>query len=226
MIKLAVSGSKGRMGSRIIALAEKDPSFQVATAFDIGEDAAAAISACDVLIEFTTPDATVEHVSIASRMRKGVVIGTTALAGESLKSLEEAAEKIPIVFSPNMSVGVNLMFRISSEAARVLPANYIPRITEAHHAHKKDAPSGTAKRLAEIVAAERNVAPDSIPIESIRNGEIAGDHKLVFEADTETLELTHSARTRDTFAAGALSAAKFLRNKTNGLYTMGDVLGI
>ena len=226
MIKVAIAGSNGRMGERIINLAEKDNGIDVAARFDIGVDPEPGIAKCDVLIEFTTPQATVEHTIIAERLKKGVVIGTTALTEEDNKVIKKASKNIPIVLSPNMSVGVNLLFKLCQDTARILPADYKIEMTEAHHVHKKDTPSGTAKKLAELISNERKKETSDIPIKSIREGEIVGDHKVVFDAQTEKIELMHSAKTRDTFAAGAIAAVKFLQGKKPGLYTMRDVLGM
>ncbi len=224
MIKIAVSGSEGRMGRRIIALAGKDRDIEIVAKFDVGGDAEQEIRKCDVLIEFTTPQATVEHVRIAEKLNKAMVIGTTALSDEDIGIIKKASGKIPIVQSPNMSVGVNLLFKLAKDAARVLAPEYRIEMTETHHVHKKDAPSGTAKKLAEIVAKERGADASSVHIESKREGEVVGDHSLVFDSPTEKIELAHSAKSRDTFVAGAVTAAKFLKGKKAGLYTMQDVL--
>lgn len=226
MIKVAVAGSNGRMGKRIINLTEKDKEIEVVSKFDIGVDPEPQIAKCDVLIEFTTPRATVEHTIIAEKLKKGAVIGTTALSQDDNNIIKKASANIPIVISPNMSVGVNLLFKLCQDAARILPIDYKVEVAEAHHVHKKDAPSGTAKRLAELISKERKEETSNIPIESIREGEIIGDHKVIFDSETEKIELLHSAKTRDTFAAGALAAVKFLKDKKNGLYTMCDVLGM
>ena len=225
MIKIAVAGSQGKMGRRIIDLAKKDRAIKIVSQFDVGVDPAPEIAKCDVLVEFTTPLATVEHTIIAEKLKKGVVIGTTALSEKDNDIVKKASKSIPIVISPNMSVGVNLLFKLCRDGARILPADYKVEMTETHHVHKKDAPSGTAKKLAELISKERKEKVD-IPIESIREGEIVGDHKVIFDSETERIELLHSAKTRDTFAAGAIKAAKFLKDKKNGLYTMHDVLGI
>ncbi len=226
MIKVAVAGSEGRMGKRIIALAEKDKELEVVARFDIGVSPEPEISKCDVLIEFTAPEATVEHVLIARKLKKAVVIGTTALTAKDSEAIKAASSDIPVVLSPNMSIGVNLLFKLCQDAARILSADYKIKMTEAHHVHKKDAPSGTAKKLAQIVSQERKANAANIPIESIREGEIIGDHKVIFDSPTESIELSHSAKTRDTFAAGAIKAAKFLKGRKSGLYTMRDVLGM
>ena len=226
MIKIAISGSEGRMGKRIIGLAEEDEEIEVVAKFDIGIEPEPEIAKCDVLIEFTTPQATVDHILIAEKLKKAVVVGTTALSYAQNDVIKKASEVIPIVSSPNMSVGVNLLFKLCEEAAGILPSDYKVEMKEAHHIHKKDAPSGTAKKLADLVSKERNVNVQKIPIESVREGEVVGDHKVVFDSPTERIELLHSAKTRDTFAAGAITAAKFLKDKKSGLYSMRDVLGI
>jgi 4-hydroxy-tetrahydrodipicolinate reductase len=226
MIKVAIAGSNGRMGKRIISLTEKDKDIEIAAKFDIGTKPEPEIAKCDVLIEFTTPQATVKHTIIAEKLKKGMVIGTTGLSDEDNKAIKNASANIPIVMAPNMSVGVNVLFKICQDAARILPKDYKVKMTETHHVHKKDAPSGTAKRLAELVSKERKVNASDIHIESKRIGEVIGDHKVVFGSDTDRIELTHSAKTRDTFAAGAIAAIKFLKGKKNGLFTMRDVLGI
>ena len=142
MVKIAVSGSKGRMGQRIIKLIKDDPQLKLAGGFDIGDDPRSAIKACDVLIEFTTPDATMANLKIAKDLGKGIVIGTTALDKSKTDLIKKAAGDIPVVFSPNMSVGVNLFFKTAGQIARVFGKDYIPSISETHHVHKKDAPSG------------------------------------------------------------------------------------
>lgn len=226
MIKLAIAGSNGRVGKSIIALAAKEKDIKITAKFDIGNDAEPEIKKCDVLVEFTTPQATMEHLAIAEKLKKGMVIGTTGLAQNENDAIKKASKNIPIVMSPNMSVGVNLLFKLCQDAARTLPKKYKISIKEVHHVHKKDSPSGTAKRLADVVAAERKISAGEIPIEAVREGEVVGEHKIVFDSEVETLELFHSAKTRDMFAEGAIKAAKFLADKKSGLYSMRDVLGI
>jgi 4-hydroxy-tetrahydrodipicolinate reductase len=223
MIKLCISGSKGKMGSRISALAKEDPEFEVSGEFDLGTDAEPLIEGCDCLIEFTSPQATIEHLAICRKLGKAMVIGTTNLSGAEIEKVKEAAADIPVVLSPNMSVGVNLLFKIIRESAKVLGPDYEASIIEAHHVQKKDAPSGTAKELARIIKESRGGL--DVPIDSVREGEIVGEHTVAFESDSDLIEITHSAKTRDIFVKGALKAAKFLAGKPAGLYTMKDVLG-
>jgi 4-hydroxy-tetrahydrodipicolinate reductase len=210
------------MGSRISELARDEAGVEVSGAFDIGEDAKGAIGACDCLIDFTSPEATMEHLALCEKLGKAMVIGTTGLSDEQRESVERASKKIPVLLSPNMSVGVNVLFRIVADAARALGHEYHVEIVEAHHSEKKDAPSGTAKEIARIVKEAKG--DENIPIESVREGEIVGEHTITFESDVDALEITHSAKTRDIFAKGALKAALYLDGKPAGLYTMKDAL--
>lgn len=224
MVKICVAGSKGRIGSRIIALAQDDPELQITGGFDIGEDAEALIKESDCLIEFTLPEATMEHLSLCEKHRRPMVIGTTNLSDEDRAKIKTVSDKIPVVFSPNMSVGVNLLFKVVQTAAKTLGGEYQTQIVEAHHVNKKDAPSGTAKELAAIVKKERGES--DIPIDSIREEDIVGEHTITFESPVDVIEFTHSAKTRDIFVKGALSAAKFVVTKPHGLFTMKEVLGL
>ncbi len=235
MIKLAVSGCCGKMGRRIIDLAGQDKAFRFVACLenighpDIGKDILGikisdnldVIKAAGVLIEFTTPQATIEHIKAAVRFSIPVVVGTTGLSEGDLAELKKASKKIPVLFSPNMSVGVNCLFGLIGDAAKRLGPDYQVNITEAHHIHKKDSPSGTAKRLAEII---KESGSEVTGIKAIREGEIVGDHRVIFESAVDRIELFHSAKTRDIFAIGALRAAKFIIGKKPGLYSMEDVL--
>ena len=238
MIKLAISGCQGRMGNRITHLAVEDKVFKVSTLLEhsahpkVNEPVAgikiqtdsSALKGCHVLIEFTTPDATLEHIETCLKYKAGMVIGTTGLNEDQIKKIKSASKKIPIVFSSNMSVGVNVLFKLTETAAKKLGQNYSMKITEAHHIHKKDAPSGTAKTLAQ--AAETASGQKVQDIQSIREGEIIGDHTIFFESAEDLLTITHHAKTRDIFAKGALVAAKFAAKKKSGLFDMQDVLGL
>lgn len=225
MIKVCVSGSNGKMGSKIIALAKEQADFHVCGEFDaIDENPEQFIENCECLVEFTTPQATLEHLEICEKYKKAMVIGTTGFSDDERKRIEDASKKIPIVFSPNMSIGVNLLFSMAGNAAKILGPEYRINIVEAHHAGKKDAPSGTAKEIARIIKETRG--DGDIPIESIREGDVVGEHTIIFESETDAIEVTHSAKTRDIFANGALQAAKFIAGKKPGLYTMKEVLGL
>lgn len=229
MIKLVVSGCCGKMGKRIIALASKDKQFKLVgliedkTHTEVNSNPEV-IKDGDVLIEFTTPLATVEHLKIAERNKKAMVIGTTGLDVQKLRRIEEASKSIPVAFSPNMSLGVNLVFRLVKQAAEKLGGDYKVEITEVHHLHKKDAPSGTAKRLAELIKQSPGRKSEDIKIVSVREGEIVGDHQICFESPQDLITIKHSAKTRDIFAQGALAAAKFVVRKKAGLYDMQDVI--
>ena len=224
MIKICISGAKGKLGSRIITLSKADGAFKITGEFDIGINPEPLIKQCDCLIEFTTPEATIEHLSLCEKYKKAMVIGTTGLSDVQKDKIKEASRKIAIAFSANMSVGVNVLFRLVESASKALGPDYSVRIKEAHHVHKKDAPSGTAKMLAQIVKdAKGNI---DVPIDSIREGEIVGDHTVTLESPLDKVELTHSAKTRDIFVKGALEAAKFIVGKPAKLYSMQDVLGI
>ncbi|MDD3905652.1 MAG: 4-hydroxy-tetrahydrodipicolinate reductase [Candidatus Omnitrophica bacterium] len=224
MIKICVSGSSGRMGSRIIDLAKDDPELRVCGSFDVVEENPEQfIEACECLIEFTSPQATIEHLALCEKHKRPIVIGTTGLSEKERAEVEKASAKIPIVFSPNMSVGVNLLFKMAGDAAKVLGSEYNVMIVEAHHEHKKDSPSGTAKEIARIIKEGKGGV--EIPIESVREGEIVGEHTVTFESGVDLIEITHSAKTRDIFVKGALRAAKFVAVQKPGLYTMKEVLG-
>ncbi len=224
MVKISVSGVKGKMGSRISELIKDDAELELSGGFDAGDEPQGAIESCDCLIEFTSPDATIKNLEICQKLGKAIVIGTTGLSGDQRDKIVEASKSIPVVFSPNMSVGVNVLFKMIADAARILGSEYNIGIVEAHHIHKKDAPSGTAKEMSKIV---KDIKGDiDIPIESIREDEIVGEHTITFDSDVDTIEITHSAKTRDIFAKGALKAAKFAVKQKPGVYTMKDVLGL
>jgi len=236
MIKIAICGYAGKMGARISHLAAEDKSIKVVLGLEAEGHPSVGlklygievsgnrddIKTADVLIDFTTPEATMEHLDAAVKYKKAIVIGTTGFSEDQMSRIRKAAKKIPIVLSPNMSIGVTLLFRLVKEAAEKLSKDYRVRIIEAHHIHKKDAPSGTAKMLAKIIREAAMRDPDDI--KSVRKGEIVGDHKVAFESPYDTIELSHSAKTRDIFAKGALCAAKFIAGKGPKLYDMQDVI--
>lgn len=224
MIKICIAGSKGKMGSRTLELAKEDSSLEVSGQFDIDDNPETLIEGCDCLIEFTTPEATIAHLGLCEKYKKALIIGTTGLSDGEKSKIEKVSKEIPIMFSPNMSIGVNLLFKMVGDAAKILGPEYHIEIIEAHHVNKKDSPSGTAKELSRIVKDVRGSV--NIPIESIREDEIVGEHTISFESDLDLIEITHSAKTRDIFAKGALAAAKFMASKKSGLFTMKDVLAL
>jgi len=238
MIKIAIAGFCGKMGQRIFVLAKRDKQLKVVLGLEaaglphIGTTVdGVKVSAdsnelkiCDCCIDFTTPSATMSNLAALVAAKKPAVIGTTGLDNKQCALIAQASEKIPIVFSPNMSVGVNLLFRFVATAAGILK-DYRVRIEETHHVHKKDAPSGTAKKIASLIN-EQGLAVRDEDIKSFREGEVVGDHRIIFESDVDTIELFHSAKTRDIFAQGALVAATWVHKKKPGLYSMDDVLAL
>lgn len=249
MIKLVISGCCGRMGQEIARRALADERFALSAVFErpnhpaVGHDyrdgsgeltaarlkvlgnAQEAMSLADVVIEFTSPEATVEHVHLAAEVNKPIVVGTTGLSEEQVAVLKGAAKTTPVLYSPNMSLGINVLYELAQLAAeRLGGAFYDVEIIESHHREKKDAPSGTAKRLRERLVAIQTVRRPEIPIHSIRAGDIVGDHTVVLAGPSERLELTHRAHGREVFARGALTAARFLVKQKPGLYDMSHVL--
>jgi 4-hydroxy-tetrahydrodipicolinate reductase len=238
MIKLAISGCQGRMGQRITALAIKDKAFKISAVLEDKNRPDvplyfhnipvnfkdAALKASDVLIEFTTPEATIAHLKACRKYRVNMVIGTTGFTKAQITQIKRASSKIAIIFSSNMSVGVNLAFALIRQAASITGKDYSITLSETHHVHKKDAPSGTAKTMAEIAEAFSRTKVKEI--ESIREGEVIGDHTITFESPVDLISIHHHAKTRDIFAQGSLVAAKFLSKKKKGLFNMQDVLGL
>lgn len=212
------------MGAAITGLAGTDGSLEICAAIDVGDSVEHGLKSCDVAIDFSNADATQEICRLAVRHNRPLVIGTTGHTAEQKKSIEDAATVLPIVFASNFSIGVNGLFWLTRNAARLLGRNFKAEIVETHHVHKKDAPSGTAKTLAEILGRE---APGSdVPVRSIREGEVVGEHTVTFSGPGEQLELAHRAESRQTFATGALTAARWIIKQPPGLYTMQEVLGL
>jgi len=238
MIKLAISGCQGRMGQRITALALYDKVFKISALLEnknrpdvslLSHDIPVnfedtALKGCHVLIEFTTPEATIEHLKACRQYGVNMVIGTTGFTKAQITQIKKASLGIAIVFSSNMSVGVNLVFGLIRQTAQITGQDYAITLSETHHVHKKDAPSGTAKTMAELAQQYAKVMVKDI--ESIREGEVIGDHTITFESPVDLISIHHHAKTRDIFAQGALVAAKFLSKKKKGLFDMQDVLGL
>ncbi len=256
MIKVIVCGASGRMGARIVNLVGKDSELELVGAIEtkghpdvgkaisskvkIDDDLNKIIGMGDVVIDFTSPQATLSHVENVRKQRKSMVIGTTGLSDRDMKSINKASGEISILISPNMSVGVNLLFELVEEVASRLEG-YDIEIVEAHHNQKKDSPSGTAKKIAEIIAGAQKLdlgkagiygrkgltgprKRDEIGIHAVRAGDIVGDHTVLFAGGSERIELIHRANSRDAFALGAIKAAKWIAGKPSGLYSMKDVL--
>jgi 4-hydroxy-tetrahydrodipicolinate reductase len=222
-VRVLLVGAAGRMGKTVCELAESDPEIQIAAQCDLGDSIEPAMKNCDVAIDFSQADSIDEIGRAVLQHGKPLVIGTTGHSEQQRKTIEETAHSVPIVLASNFSVGVNVLFWLTQIAAELLGADFNPDIVETHHKMKKDAPSGTAKTLAEILKALRN---SEILIQSIREGDVVGKHTVIFSGSGESLELTHRAANRAIFAGGALRAAKWIINKPPGLYSMQDVLGL
>jgi 4-hydroxy-tetrahydrodipicolinate reductase len=216
-------GAAGRMGKTVREVAQNDPEIQIAGLCDLGDSIELAMKNCEVAIDFSQADSIDEIGRAASQHGKSLVIGTTGHSQQQRKTIEGTAHSVPIVLTSNFSVGVNVLFWLTQKAAKLLGSDFNPEIVETHHKMKKDAPSGTAKTLAELLKAVRK---SEIPIQSIREGDVVGEHTVIFSGLAEHVELTHHAASRDIFALGALRAAKWIINKPPGLYSMQDVLGL
>lgn len=266
MVRIGVTGAMGRMGSRITTLAKEYHGITLAGAIErkghegigkdigqllgIGETGVAladsidsVIGQCDVIIDFTFTAATLQHAKLAAREKKAMVIGTTGFSKEEVATIKELSASLPVVLAPNMSVGVNLLLKVLRDIARVLGDDYDIEIVEAHHRLKKDAPSGTALKMAQVIAeaVDRNLdevavyarkgligerTKKEIGIQTVRAGDIVGEHTVLFGGLGERIEVTHKASSRDTFARGALKAALWISGRKPGLYDMQDVLGL
>jgi 4-hydroxy-tetrahydrodipicolinate reductase len=266
MTKVIIAGAAGRMGRRIGYMVNVHPDLQVAAGFergdspDLGKDMGelggygtsgievaagldAVIDQGDVIIDFTFHEATMQIAGQAAEKNRAMVIGTTGLSSENIQELADLTKNFPCVQAPNMAVGVNVLFKLAAKVASILGNDYDMEIVEAHHRMKKDAPSGTAMKLGELMA--RAVGRDldndgvfarhgiigertdrEIGLQTIRAGDIVGEHTVYFAGAGERLELTHRAHSRDNFARGAALAAAWVVNQPNGLYTMFDVLGL
>lgn len=240
-LRIAIVGARGRMGQANIAAA-KESGAVVSAALDQGDDLEAGIAQSDVVIDFSFHKATGDVIRLCAKHGKALVIGTTGHPAEEKKHLLAEAAKIPCVWSGNYSVGVNLLFALTRRAASVLGADYDAEVVEMHHRFKKDAPSGTAARLLEIILEERKLTAEAlrhgregitgertsaeVGIHALRGGDVVGDHTVMFAALGERVELTHKASDRGIFARGAVRAAQWLAGKQAGVYDMQDVLGL
>ncbi|WP_024326432.1 4-hydroxy-tetrahydrodipicolinate reductase [Thioalkalivibrio sp. AKL19] len=261
MIRIAIAGAGGRMGQNLVQAVDDHPDARLGAASErpgsealgetvgqegqvrLVEDLATVTDDFDVLIDFTSPQATMQHLDLCARAGKALVIGTTGLDAEQEQRLRRAAESLPIVYAPNMSVGVNLTFKLVELAARALGDSVDVEILEAHHRHKVDAPSGTALKLGRVVAETlgRDLEQDAvygregqtgardrrtIGFATVRGGDIVGEHTTLFAGDGERVEITHKASSRTVFASGAVRAAVWLAGAGNGVFDMQDVLGL
>ena len=265
-INVTVIGAAGRMGKRLVALVHESSRLQLAGATEakghpaLGKDAgdvagcgslgvaltdnpAQALAASDVVIDFTAPEATLHHLAQAVQLKRAMVIGTTGLSPDAMDQLCQHAESIPCVQAPNMSVGITVLLQIIGKVAQALGDDYDLEIIDAHHNKKKDAPSGTALKLAEVLATAKDWdlqeagvyarhglvgerTKNEIGIQTVRAGDIVGDHTVLYAGPGERIEITHRAHNRDPFAHGALRAAEWVVNQPPGLYGMADVLGL
>ena len=240
-LRIVINGSKGRMGQTLIATAA-EMGIAVAAAIDVGGDLAAAVANADVIVDFSSHHATKAVLELAVAKKKAVVIGTTGHSAETKKELLALAAKTPCVWAGNFSVGVNMLFALTRRAASVLGDDYDAEVVEMHHRFKKDAPSGTAARLLEIILEERKLTAKAlrhgregitgertkseVGVHALRGGDVVGDHTVIFAALGERLELTHKASDRGIFARGALRAAQWVVDQPAGVYDMQDVLGL
>jgi 4-hydroxy-tetrahydrodipicolinate reductase len=224
-VRVLLVGAAGRMGQTIVKLAKSEPNIDIVAQCDCGDAIEPAMKKCDVVIDFSHADAIEGICRAALPHRQPLVIGTTGHSPEQRRVIEKAAESLSIVFASNFSVGVNALFALTRNAAEILGREFNLEIIETHHRMKKDAPSGTATTLAEILRTARKL-DDQVPIQSIREGEVVGDHTVMFTGPGERLELTHRASSREIFARGALRAAQWVMGKPPGLYSMQDVLGL
>lgn len=258
MVKVIVCGACGRMGKRIIDILSRDGEIELVGAIEAkGHEALGSevtpkikltdnlekiIDGAEVVIDFTNPQASLKNLEMASRFKKAMVIGTTGHTEQEKKLVAEKAKTIPLLMAPNMSLGVNLLFKVVDGVAKVLKG-YDVEIVEAHHNRKKDAPSGTAAKLGETIAQALNLnlketgiygrkgmvgprKPQEIGVHSVRAGDIVGEHTVIFAGTGERLELTHRAHSRDCFARGAVEGAKWIVRQPPGLYDMQDFLGL
>ncbi|WP_018290967.1 4-hydroxy-tetrahydrodipicolinate reductase [Verrucomicrobium sp. 3C] len=243
MIHLVVIGAKGRMGTAVLEQARRAGDWGIAGEIDQGDALKSALTRSDVTIDFSSHEFTPVVAEASAKAGKPLVVGTTGHGPEESHRIRRAGEKIPMVWAPNFSTGVNLLFYLVRKATAVLGGEFDVEIVEAHHRRKRDAPSGTARRLAEIVAEVRGMAlekaarhgregepgprkAEEIGIHAIRAGQIVGLHTVLFAGPGEVLEFVHRAESRDTFALGALRAARWVVGKPPGVYTMEDVLGL
>ena len=243
MTKIAINGSNGRMGQALIEAVKLNSNVSQGSILNRGDDIERVLKDFDVLIDFTRPEATLDALSVCQSAGKAMVIGTTGFSDDALKVIDQASSDIPIVFAPNMSIGVNLTLKLLETTAKVIGTDSNIEIVEAHHRHKVDSPSGTALKMGEVIAnalgrdlsecavygregTEEPRDRQTIGFSSIRGGDVVGEHTVTFFMEGERVEITHKASSRMTYANGAVKACQWLTNQENGLYSMQDVLDL
>ena len=243
MTRIIITGSKGRMGKTLVACVPQHPELQVVGQVDQGDDLATLMEKADVVIDFSSHSATAGIAELCAKHYKAMIIGTTGHSTEDRSHITRLSTQIPMVVSSNFSTGVNTLFWLTRKAAEILGPEFDLEIVEMHHRHKRDAPSGTARTLAEILAQVRQQQLETvlrhgregivgartgteIGMHSVRGGDVVGDHTVIFAGPGERVELTHKASSRETFANGALRAAQWVVSQKPGLYDMQDVLGL
>jgi len=243
MTKVIINGSKGRMGQALIDCAKRIPAIQVVGQLDLGDELRTVIEGCDVVVDFSYHSVTAPTAAVCAKYKKPLVIGTTGHTEAEKSQINTCKTHVPMVWASNYSTGVNTLFWLTRKAAEILGPSFDLEVVEMHHRHKKDAPSGTATTLLEILAGVRKLqlkdalrhgrkgitgerTSTEIGIHALRGGDVVGDHTVIFAADGERVELTHKASSRDTFANGALRAAQWVVGKNPGIYDMQDVLGL
>ncbi|HEX4121253.1 MAG TPA: 4-hydroxy-tetrahydrodipicolinate reductase [Verrucomicrobiae bacterium] len=243
MTKIIIAGAKGRMGQALFRCAEQIPEVSISGQINRGDDLRAFIEDADVVVDFSYHDCTAGFADICATHKKAMVIGTTGHTDAQRKELQTISARLPMVWTSNFSTGVNVLFWLTRKTAEILGPEYDLEIVEMHHRFKKDAPSGTARTLAQILADTRRQQLDSvlrhgreglvgeraaseIGMHSIRGGDVVGDHTVIFATPGERVELAHKASSREAFANGALRAAQWVQGKKPGVYDMQDVLGL
>ncbi len=243
MNRIAINGSKGKMGQALIEAVNASSKVELGAGFDKGDSLGDSLNDFDLLIDFSRPEASLSAISTCKDSGKAMVIGTTGFSDTELQLIHQASKEIPIVFAPNMSVGVNLTLKILETSAKVIGPDSSIEIIEAHHRYKVDSPSGTALKMGEVVAnalgrdlsecaiygregIEEPRDQNTIGFSSIRGGDVVGEHTVAFFMDGERVEITHKASSRMIYANGAVRAAKWLSGKPSGLYSMQDVLDL
>jgi 4-hydroxy-tetrahydrodipicolinate reductase len=241
MTRIAINGSKGKMGQALIEAINSSSQSDFGAGFDKGDNLIDSISNFEVLIDFSRPEASLNALAVCKDAGKAMVIGTTGFTDSELELIGQASKEIPIVFAPNMSVGVNLTLKILETSAKVIGPDSSIEIIEAHHRYKVDSPSGTALKMGEVIAnalgrdlsecavygregIEEPRDMNTIGFSSIRGGDVVGEHTVAFFMDGERVEITHKASSRMIYANGAVRAANWLSDKSSGLYSMQDVL--